>query len=393
MSLTLLASNNASTVLASSINASATTLTVNTGAGSLFPSPVSGTSFFKLTLIDAATGQLTEIVHVTARTGDVMTIERAQEGTAARVWSANDIVANMMTAGTLSYILGSFQPLDATLTALAALIGAADKLPYFNGPDTAALTPLTGVGRDIIGKATVADVLSYLQLVGELGSSTVGRLVGVQVITSSGMYTPTPGAKFGIGRGVGGGAGGGGSSTPPSGQVSSAAGGNSGSYGETKFTITGPISVTIGAGGKGGTGSASSTGANIGGAGGGTIFGTIMTCPGGSSGLASNSFTVPNVCQSIQTKTAPCTGANIVSIDGEAGGQGLAIGNGLSGRGGGNPLGSGGNHVGSEGSLSVVGNNGAGYGSGGSGAFSGSSGAGKAGGNGAPGVIIIMEYA
>lgn len=164
MSLTLLASNNASTVLASSINASATTLTVNTGAGSLFPSPVAGTSFFKLTLIDAATGQLTEIVHVTARTGDVMTIERAQEGTAARAWSANDIAANMMTAGTLSYILGSFQPLDATLTALAALTGAADKLPYFNGADTAALTALTAVGRDIIGKATVADVLTYLQL-------------------------------------------------------------------------------------------------------------------------------------------------------------------------------------------------------------------------------------
>ena len=173
MSLTLLASNNASTVLASSINASATTLTVNTGAGSLFPSPVSGTSFFKLTLIDAATGQLTEIVHVTARTGDVMTIERAQEGTAARVWSANDIAANMMTAGTLSYILGSFQPLDATLTALAALIGAADKLPYFNGPDTATLTALTGVGRDIIGKTTVAEVLSYLGLE-EIAKAGVG---------------------------------------------------------------------------------------------------------------------------------------------------------------------------------------------------------------------------
>lgn len=173
MSLTLLASNNASTVLASSINASATTLTVNTGAGSLFPSPVAGTSFFKLTLIDAATGQLTEIVHVTARTGDVMTIERAQEGTAARVWSANDIAANMMTAGTLSYILESFQPIDTTLTALAALIGAADKLPYFNGPDTAALTPLTGVGRDIIGKTTIADVLTYLGL-GEAAKRAVG---------------------------------------------------------------------------------------------------------------------------------------------------------------------------------------------------------------------------
>ncbi|WP_279084078.1 hypothetical protein [Kluyvera ascorbata] len=191
MSLTLLASNNASTVLASSINASATTLTVNTGAGSLFPSPVSGTSFFKLTLVDAATGQLTEIVHVTARTGDVMTIERAQEGTAARVWSANDIAANMMTAGTLSYILGSFQPLDATLTALAALIGAADKLPYFNGPDTATLTALTGVGRDIIGKTTVAEILSYLGL-GGMGQTYSAFQDNSSTTTLTASFTMTP---------------------------------------------------------------------------------------------------------------------------------------------------------------------------------------------------------
>ncbi|ELW7357368.1 hypothetical protein VAD52_001051 [Yersinia enterocolitica] len=101
MALTLLSANNASTVLSAGISASATTLTVNTGTGGLFPSPVSGTSFFKLTLIDAATGTLTEIVHVTARTGDTMTIVRGQEGTVSRLWSANDIAANMMTAGTL----------------------------------------------------------------------------------------------------------------------------------------------------------------------------------------------------------------------------------------------------------------------------------------------------
>ncbi|OVZ74334.1 gp53-like domain-containing protein [Yersinia intermedia] len=101
MALTLLSANNASTVLSAGISASATTLTVNTGTGGLFPSPVSGTSFFKLTLIDAATGTLTEIVHVTARTGDTMTIVRGQEGTVSRLWSANDISANMMTAGTL----------------------------------------------------------------------------------------------------------------------------------------------------------------------------------------------------------------------------------------------------------------------------------------------------
>ncbi|HEM8614028.1 TPA: tail fiber protein [Citrobacter amalonaticus] len=101
MALTLLAANNAQTVLAAGINATATTLTVNTGTGNLFPSPVSGTSFFKLTLVDSATGSLSEIVHVTSRTGDTMTIERAQEGTTARIWSANDIAANMLTAGSL----------------------------------------------------------------------------------------------------------------------------------------------------------------------------------------------------------------------------------------------------------------------------------------------------
>ncbi|EPH2452397.1 hypothetical protein [Citrobacter freundii] len=164
MALSLLAANNAQTVLAAGISSTATSLTVNTGTGTLFPSPVTGTSFFKLTIIDAATGSLTEIVHVTARNGDVFTIQRGQEGTVARAWSANDIAANMMTAGTLSYILGNFQPLDPTLTALAALVGVANKLPYFNGNDTAALTDLTQVGRDIIGKSTIADILTYLGL-------------------------------------------------------------------------------------------------------------------------------------------------------------------------------------------------------------------------------------
>ena len=166
MALSLLAANNAQTVLAAGISSTATSLTVNAGTGTLFPSPVAGTSFFKLTIIDAATGSLTEIVHVTARAGDVFTIQRGQEGTVPRAWSANDIAANMMTAGTLSYILGNFQPLNPTLTALAALVGAANKLPYFTGTDTAAQTDLTSVGRDIIGKNTIADILTYLGLSG-----------------------------------------------------------------------------------------------------------------------------------------------------------------------------------------------------------------------------------
>ena len=57
-----------------------------------------------------------------------------------------------------------FQALDATLSALAGLATGANKLPYFTGNDTAAQTDLTSVGRDIIGKNTIADILTYLQL-------------------------------------------------------------------------------------------------------------------------------------------------------------------------------------------------------------------------------------
>lgn len=65
-----------------------------------------------------------------------------------------------------------FQALDATLTALARLATGANKLPYFTGNDTAAQTDLTSVGRDIIGKNTIADILTYLGL-GE-GAPAIG---------------------------------------------------------------------------------------------------------------------------------------------------------------------------------------------------------------------------
>lgn len=123
MALLLLAANNAQSVLAAGISASATTMTLNTGTGALFPAPVSGTSFFKLTLIDAATGQISEIVHVTARTGDTLTIVRAQEGTLARSWSVNDIAANMMTAGTLSYIFDNYATIASLGTAASKNVG------------------------------------------------------------------------------------------------------------------------------------------------------------------------------------------------------------------------------------------------------------------------------
>ena len=86
-----------------------------------------------------------------------------------------------------------FQALDATLTALAGLATAADKLPYFTGNDTASLTTLTNVGRDILAKTSKQEVIRYLGL-GDT-SGYVGRRLSTRAFASSGTYTPSPETK------------------------------------------------------------------------------------------------------------------------------------------------------------------------------------------------------
>lgn len=373
MALTLLAANNAQTVLAAGISSTATSLTVNAGTGTLFPSPVAGTSFFKLTIIDAATGSLTEIVHVTALAGDVFTIQRGQEGTVQRAWSANDIVANMMTAGTLSYILGNFQPLDPTLTALAALVGVANKLPYFNGNDTAALTDLTQVGRDIVGKSTIADILTYLGL-GDT-SGYVGRWVNTRVFTSSGTYTPTPGTKRIRVTITGGGGGGGGCQAISSNETFFGAGAGAGG---TVITILTPTQnsypVTIGAGGAGGVSATNGT------SGGNSVFASLIA-PGGAGG---GKVGVTNTNGG--NGGVPSTGD--IRITGGNGGDGQYGNISVSGEGGTSYWGGGG-RAGAGGGVS-----GKAYGSGGGGAYdAGYSGTSMTGGKGADGVCIIEEFA
>lgn len=91
--------NNAATGLVYPITSSATTLYVNGGSGSLFPSPTGG-NYFMITLINALTGNM-EIVQCTARSGDVFTIVRAQEGTTAQAFAIGDAVQLRITAGSL----------------------------------------------------------------------------------------------------------------------------------------------------------------------------------------------------------------------------------------------------------------------------------------------------
>lgn len=71
------------------------------------------------------------------------------------------------------------------ITAIAGLAGGADKLPYFSGTSTAAQTDLTSTGREIIGKATIDDVLTYL------GLGTIGAAASKGVATNADMQTGT----------------------------------------------------------------------------------------------------------------------------------------------------------------------------------------------------------
>ncbi|STE62632.1 putative side tail fiber protein from lambdoid prophage [Escherichia coli] len=88
--------------------------------------------------------------------------------------STSEILAATPKAVKAAYDLANGkQPADATLTALAGLATAADRLPYFTGADRAALATLTAIGRAIIAKGSIKDVLNYLGL-GEGSALPVG---------------------------------------------------------------------------------------------------------------------------------------------------------------------------------------------------------------------------
>jgi hypothetical protein len=101
---TYIFANDASSTLAAPISNTATSLTLASGTGTLFPNPSAGQQF-TLTMNDAATGVLTEIMLCTARSGDTLTVTRAQENTIAANWLAGDLAANLCTAGTMTALL------------------------------------------------------------------------------------------------------------------------------------------------------------------------------------------------------------------------------------------------------------------------------------------------
>ncbi|HEI2532484.1 TPA: phage tail protein [Escherichia coli] len=265
------------------------------------------------------------------------------------------------------------QPADATLTALAGLATAADKLPYFTGNDTASLTTLTNVGRNILDKASTQAVIQYLGL--SDASGYVGRWLNTRVFTSSGTYTPTLGTKRIRVTITGGGGGGGGCKAISNNETFFGAGGGAGG---TIISIMTPTQnsypVTIGAGGAGGVSATNGT------SGGNSVFASLIA-PGGAGG---GKVGVTNTNGG--NGGVPSTGD--IRITGGNGGDGQSGNISVSGEGGTSHWGGGG-RAGAGGGVS-----GKAYGSGGGGAYdAGYSGTSMTGGKGAAGICIIEEFA
>lgn len=101
--------NNASATLAASINASATTIVLSSGFGAFFPT-IAGGNFFYGTLFDSSNNL--EIVKVTARSGDTLTVQRGQDGSTAQSFNAGSGFALRLVAANLD----NFVQLDGAQT-------------------------------------------------------------------------------------------------------------------------------------------------------------------------------------------------------------------------------------------------------------------------------------
>ncbi len=249
---------------------------------------------------------------------------------------------------------------SALLTAIAALVTSADKMPYFTGKDKVAMTDLTGFARTLLGRSDAAGVLS------DLGLRDVAHSQMTTYLTAGTFTFTVPDGVYRIKcRVIGGGGGAGGSASAKSG-----GGGGAGGYAEGWIDVTPgqTITITVGAGGQGGTAG------NFGVSGGLSSVGGFMSASGGAYGDAGGGGTGAGGFGGAGTGGS----VNSVGSDGSDGTTTGAVG---AGAGGGSALG-GSTRSGGSGrnSLSIGGGGSASYTT-----------AAQSGGNGHAGAVIL-EY-
>jgi hypothetical protein len=112
-------SDNARSSLGQAIGPGATVITLAAGGGAAFPIPAANQQF-ALTLNDLATRVNYEVCYCTARTGDVLTVLRGQEGTTAQSWVIGDYAWNGPTSGQMSAMVQIPHMTDASIAPVFA---------------------------------------------------------------------------------------------------------------------------------------------------------------------------------------------------------------------------------------------------------------------------------
>ena len=234
-------SNNGHSTLAASISTSDTSITVASGHGARFPS-LGASEYFYATLIDSSNNL--EIIKVTARSSDVLTATRAQEGTTARAYGIGDRIELRVTAA-----------------------GIADATDIDNIlPDQSSAS----------GKYLTSDGTNSSW--GTISASY--GLQSQQVFTSSGTWTKPSGinlVKVYVTGGGGGGAGG-------NGNTNTGGGGGAGGTAIELIDVSSVSTVTVTIGAAGSAGAADGAG----GAGGTSSFGSYCSGTGGGAGKTWN---------------------------------------------------------------------------------------------------------
>jgi len=157
--MAILFTNNAASALAADISNVAVSLSVQAGAGALYPA-LAGSDYFYCTLSNVTGG--IEIVRVTARATDTFTIVRGQDNTSAAAWLSGDKVELRLVAASLGTPLNLPEALAAVGGGLlvrndpAGGLAATTVQAALNELDTEKVSRTSTTGSGIIPVGTTA---------------------------------------------------------------------------------------------------------------------------------------------------------------------------------------------------------------------------------------------
>ncbi|MHB8388143.1 MAG: hypothetical protein ACYDBH_01020 [Acidobacteriaceae bacterium] len=188
--------NNVKTTLAAAATTTQTTLTLASSAN--LPSSIPAGSYFAMTLNDAATGTLFEIVYVTSISGATVTCIRGQENTGAQAWSVGDYVYASNTAGILGslaptiYVEDNFAPLAGNAVqqfSVDTATSAGQAVPL--GQAQATFAALGGDASQIFQVANAAPASSAA-----IASNQINTMFGISPSAAYSAQGVTLGANF-----------------------------------------------------------------------------------------------------------------------------------------------------------------------------------------------------